>query len=260
MTRLYLDYDHVVPGRMEEDGSPPAEYIDSHKELVQERVEVILKHLGEIEGLLAKGWQGRYVIASRHGWCPSKSAWKVSFRPFVLGIAIPYVDIPTLLRLIRQDDKFWDLSVYKQGEQLLAAINGCKGVGKACNNDFVFDDRLLLPQRDDDAPLLSMELLVVGVCYTSRIESDAVRRRDSFRGDQSGRQASLQRWPSGKPSNAGPPIRVGLRTQPRDSIVNHSLGSSLTPPHGTCSHLEDTNAMGSTIRSSLWILLLALLS
>ncbi|MEW5314906.1 MAG: hypothetical protein WDW38_006367 [Sanguina aurantia] len=41
--------------------------------------------------------------------------------------------------------EFWDMSVYKATDQLLAAINGCKGIGK--------DYRMLKPQSPDDDPL-----------------------------------------------------------------------------------------------------------
>lgn len=66
------------------------------------------------------------VVATRHGFCPKHGLHKLSLRPFALGLQIPYTDIPMLSCLAGQQ-KFWDVSIYKPSEQLLATINCCKG-------------------------------------------------------------------------------------------------------------------------------------
>ncbi|MEW5315240.1 MAG: hypothetical protein WDW38_006686 [Sanguina aurantia] len=59
-------------------------------------------------------------------------------------MTIKLTDIPHVIRAMGQQE-FWDMSVYKATDQLLAAINGCKGIGK--------DYRMLKPQSPDDDPL-----------------------------------------------------------------------------------------------------------
>ena len=72
-----------------------------------------------------------YVLAQRHGFVDDGKRYKLSFRPFVLGVAILYHAIPDFLAVIGcpMDAALWDLSVYKASEQLLAAVNGRKSPG-----------------------------------------------------------------------------------------------------------------------------------
>ncbi|MEW5314996.1 MAG: hypothetical protein WDW38_006453 [Sanguina aurantia] len=92
----------------------------------------------------------RAVIASRHGWCENKKAWKISYRPFILGLRIRYAHIIHILRVTGQlcheeaRDGFWDTSVYKPSEQLLACINGVKSHA---------DPRVLMPGPGSPSPL-----------------------------------------------------------------------------------------------------------
>lgn len=68
-----------------------------------------------------------YRLATRHGFCAKRAMHKLSFRPFVSGVRIAYTGIPAVLDAAGQaDDGFWDMSVYKASEQLLAAVNGAK--------------------------------------------------------------------------------------------------------------------------------------
>ncbi|PNH01958.1 hypothetical protein TSOC_012183, partial [Tetrabaena socialis] len=117
VTKFYLDRDQLLD-------SKPTD------------AEVALA-LAEVHEKLAKllGGHLEYKIAQRHGFCPSKGRYKLSFRPF-----IRYTDIPAIVRACSDDD-FWDLSVYKGAEQLLACPNGRKGHG---------DDRILRMAREDD--------------------------------------------------------------------------------------------------------------
>jgi hypothetical protein len=86
-----------------------------------------------------------YKIATRHGKAPD-GRYKLSFRPFFYGVRIaPYSSIPALFDMawafsgmqsqmqtqMQTPAKdamaaFWDFSVYKAGDQLLAAVNGAK--------------------------------------------------------------------------------------------------------------------------------------
>lgn len=90
------------------------------------------------------------VIATRHGFCPKTGRWKQSYRPFIQGLTIRYTDIPKVIMAFGQQD-FWDMSVYKASEQLLATINCCKGQLSG-----VYDGRILVPQcgTDSQDPLL----------------------------------------------------------------------------------------------------------
>ena len=87
-----------------------------------------------------------YRLATRHGYCPTRQMHKLSFRPFPQGMRLRYTDIPKVLRVLDQDsDGFWDMSVYKPREQLLACVHGAKGSD---------DPRVLCPEHPDDDPLL----------------------------------------------------------------------------------------------------------
>jgi hypothetical protein len=87
-----------------------------------------------------------YSLATRHGYCPTRQMHKLSFRPFPQGMRLRYTDIPKVLRVLDQDsDGFWDMSVYKPREQLLACVHGAKGAD---------DPRVLCPEHPDDDPLL----------------------------------------------------------------------------------------------------------
>ncbi|PNH02955.1 hypothetical protein TSOC_011021 [Tetrabaena socialis] len=127
-TRLYLDYDEVLESPL------TPEILTDRKDKVIARLDALLGPFSEDKTIVY------YSIASRHGFSPRHGKFKVSFRPFVRGLSIPYTEIPLLLRSMQQDD-FWDMSVYKEGEQLLAAINGVK------DRD---DPRVLTKEHADD--------------------------------------------------------------------------------------------------------------
>ncbi|PNH03001.1 hypothetical protein TSOC_010984 [Tetrabaena socialis] len=127
-TRLYLDYDEVLESPL------TPEILKDRKDKVIARLDALLGPFSEDKTIVY------YSIASRHGFSPRHGKFKVSFRPFVRGLSIPYTEIPLLLRSMHQDD-FWDMSVYKEGEQLLAAINGVK------DRD---DPRVLTKEHADD--------------------------------------------------------------------------------------------------------------
>ncbi|PNH06378.1 hypothetical protein TSOC_007250 [Tetrabaena socialis] len=127
-TRLYLDYDEVLESPL------TPEILKDRKDKVIARLDALLGPFSEDKTIVY------YSIASRHGFSPRHGKFKVSFRPFVRGLSIPYTEIPLLLRSMHQDN-FWDMSVYKEGEQLLAAINGVK------DRD---DPRVLTKEHADD--------------------------------------------------------------------------------------------------------------
>eukprot|EP00873_Tetraselmis_striata_P027102 jgi/Tetstr1/447366/TSEL_034803.t1 len=139
-TRVYLDRDAYY------DGEPSADVVrevtSAEKRGVVERCDEIVRRLSDPRVDIG------YVIAARHGVVAAAAAagnrFKVSFRVFFSGFKVVYSAIPILLRFMGQDD-FWDMSPYKASEQLLGAINGCKGGG---------DRRVLAPEPEfADRPL-----------------------------------------------------------------------------------------------------------
>lgn len=135
--KLYLDRDVYVGA-----DPPTPELIEQHTLAVRSRVMALTAALGTETNDL---WS---VVATRHGWCPAHGQHKLSYRPFVQGMTIRYTDIPHVIRFMHQED-FWDMSVYKPSEQLLAAINGHKGrIGN------FLDERVLQPEDGYDDPLM----------------------------------------------------------------------------------------------------------
>lgn len=140
ITKIYLDYDHILPERAREAGPLTEDELALHRVPLEERLNHVQACLrssarAATASSLVRTWTDeqeesiRYVLAYRHGWCNTKGAWKVSFRPFFLGLRIQYEQIVHILSITNQSrphDSFWDLSVYKQSEQLLACINGIK--------------------------------------------------------------------------------------------------------------------------------------
>ncbi|PNH06468.1 putative helicase [Tetrabaena socialis] len=122
VTKFYLDRDQLL------DSKPTDTDIAMALAEVHEKLADLL------------GGHFPYKIAQRHGFCPSsKGRYKLSFRPYIHA-RVRYTDIPDIVRDIA-DDGFWDLSVYKGSEQLLACPNGRKGHG---------DNRILRMEREDD--------------------------------------------------------------------------------------------------------------
>ncbi|PNH02118.1 hypothetical protein TSOC_011935 [Tetrabaena socialis] len=135
--KLYLDRDVYIGV----DPPTPA--------LIAKHAQEVLDHLMVLKTTLETDQNNLwFVVATRHGWCPAHGEHKLSFRPFIQGMTIRYTDIPSVIRFLHQQD-FWDMSVYKPSEQLLAAINGNKGrIGG------VLDERMLTPEAGHDNPLL----------------------------------------------------------------------------------------------------------
>ncbi|MEW5314978.1 MAG: hypothetical protein WDW38_006436 [Sanguina aurantia] len=154
VTKIYLDYDFVLTGRAKDAGPLLESEIEPHMTDVVERLDHVCHMLdfgikdSMYKRMLEEGNKEdkaqlapepvpvRYAIATRHGWCAKHQAWKISVRPFFIGVRVPYDLIPEIMRVTGQllrlplalgQTQFWDLSVYKPGEQLLACINGSKG-------------------------------------------------------------------------------------------------------------------------------------
>lgn len=152
-TKFYLDYDEVID-IFDDDNID--KLVADRLAAVRSRVEVILdglRHLVSHGDLKQSRLQ--YAIAHRHGTPHSRltptpahgldshaqsKKFKVSFRPFIRGVRLPYTIIPEILTAYGQHT-FWDMSVYKQREQLLAAINGVKSPD---------DPRVLQKESPDD--------------------------------------------------------------------------------------------------------------
>lgn len=154
ITKIYFDFDHYLVGRPRDAPELTEEELKVHSDAVHARVSHIIHALRQSARAAAREAYGddgnaekeegdssecvgyessiRAVIATRHGWCRVKNAWKISYRPFILGLRIRYEQIPHILRVTDQlpvsstHPCFWDMSVYKPSEQLLASINGIK--------------------------------------------------------------------------------------------------------------------------------------
>jgi hypothetical protein len=139
LTKIYLDRDIYLGEEQPEDA-----LVRKHELEVRNNVDILM-------GMLqTDNVKPTYVLATRHGipnpyGKPGSKGrkYKLSFRPFVSGIRIRYTDIAAVIRYVGQED-FWDMSVYKPGEQLLATINGCKGKVQ----DGYFDARILRPEEE----------------------------------------------------------------------------------------------------------------
>ena len=95
------------------------------------------------------------AIATRHGVVGGK--FKLSFRVFVVGYAIKYVQMPALIKTFCPGVNF-DLSPYKAAEQLLAVVGGCKGkVGSRPD-----DRRVLTTLTHQDEPWAFLAQLLRG--------------------------------------------------------------------------------------------------
>ena len=120
-----------------------------------------------------------YVVAQRHGFCPKKKGYKMSFRTFVSGIAIHHADCEAFIAALDPQTGFWDMSVYKHTEQLMCAINGKKGGG---------DNRVLVPL--DPSHLDDERILQYVVQHTEpgwfRINIDDTEGADGDDGDAGG--------------------------------------------------------------------------
>lgn len=143
LTKLYLDRDEVFP-HLTDPGKPPSgEDVERHESDVRTHMDAL------VAGLRRPGGDElTYVVATRHGYSPKHKAHKLSSRPFVQGLYMKFHDIPRVIREFKQEG-FWDMTVYKPSEQLLAAINGAKG-----RMGSVEDWRVLTPQSDQPDPLL----------------------------------------------------------------------------------------------------------
>jgi hypothetical protein len=118
---------------------------------------------------------------------PSDGRWKLSLRPFVQGASVPYTNIPRVIDLLGQSD-FWDISVYKPGEQLLSAINGCKGLS---NKDGQKDRRILRPVNPEhgQGPALLMYVAQHLLPGWTQLPDPPPLEDDVVEGDQVGEEA-----------------------------------------------------------------------
>lgn len=164
-TKIYLDRD-VWMGTVE----PSKEEKAFHLNWVYLQLKIIMKRLHRGKD---SDFEGEYKIATRHGYCHKEKKWKLSFRPYILGFQMRYTEIPRLIEAVAQGD-FWDLSVYKESEQLICAINGHKSD---------IDKRQLVPT--DGAPLLDYIVQYVEKNWTIHSEIDheselPIRQQDTL--------------------------------------------------------------------------------
>ncbi|PNH08373.1 hypothetical protein TSOC_005112 [Tetrabaena socialis] len=174
-TRLYLDYDEVLETPL----TP---------EILKDRKEKVVAMLDALLGpFVAENTQVSYSIASRHGFSPRHGKFKVSFRPFVRGLSIPYTEIPRLLRSTQTSDlpsfqDFWDMSIYKDGEQLLAAINGIK------DRD---DPRVLTKEHADDPDAWYVAQILDDDALPFRMPVEESQRPESQRRESQRRESNV---------------------------------------------------------------------
>jgi P4 family phage/plasmid primase-like protien len=113
--RAFYDYDaklEVVPGDLDQAKT-------EHK-----------NDFARVVGKLHPG--AKVVYAQRHGWVQKagERKYKISYRAFVVDVVMQVSDIPLHARkvLSESDLQFLDLTVYKEKEQLLGVIYGCKDI------------------------------------------------------------------------------------------------------------------------------------
>jgi hypothetical protein len=137
ITKVYLDKDIYLDIEVGKD-APPDSVIKKYEKEVNDHVQTIIDML-ETDDIDID-----CVLATRHGPTQDPHKYKISFRPFLLGCEIRYTDIPALIQAAKQEE-YWDMTVYKASEQLLAAIHGCKG-----NTKGYFDARILEMEKGHD--------------------------------------------------------------------------------------------------------------
>lgn len=134
ITKVYLDKDiHIEPELVDFE-------LPKHNQAVRAKLDELLSFICN-ETKLVNGSIG-YNIATRHG--ATATAYKLSFRPYIYGVRIRYLDILKLLENVGQEE-YWDTSVYYHNS-LLAAINGKKEGAETL--------RVLVPENPTDEPLL----------------------------------------------------------------------------------------------------------
>jgi hypothetical protein len=85
VTKFYLDRDLYLDSAQE----PTPEEIAKAEAEVRDRVSAIAQALTTTDVKLT------YKIATRHGFSQTKKKWKLSFRPFLLGMKIRYTGSET---------------------------------------------------------------------------------------------------------------------------------------------------------------------
>jgi hypothetical protein len=137
------------------------------------------------------------TLATRHRWVSSRNSvplFKVSFRVFAQGLAIPYTDIPKLVRsriaekgglhLLKEktcngaaheaaslsQTLTWDMSPYKRNEQLLAAIN-CFKTPNVHSGERLVRHQMCLerPLRDFIVQAITGTEIMIEVPYTDNV-------------------------------------------------------------------------------------------
>lgn len=105
VTKLYLDRD------VDFDHEPTHEEEEKERKLVMEKLKMVSRTVHALCNHSPDLSLTYIVMATRHGYNTDKNMWKLSFRPFIVRLAIDdYTKIPTLLKHIGQDD-FWDMSL-----------------------------------------------------------------------------------------------------------------------------------------------------
>ena len=133
--KIYLDREEYL------DAQPNNDVVVSATELLHSNVKHIIN---QIKISLKQEYNTdehnlSYVVATRHGFCSNKQKYKLSFRPYILGIRIHHSDIPFLIEGCGLSDYF-DTVPYGKN-QLLACINGRKDTN---------DNRILRADRENE--------------------------------------------------------------------------------------------------------------
>lgn len=136
--RLYGDLDVRWPREIREED-------------VRSKTHEVRRELDRIRDTLADGAPAgaspvTYRLATRHGFNPSKGAWKMSFRPYFSGVRMRSSVARELWAKLGTLD--WDLAPFGRN-RLLGMVNCAKGWS---GQDY--DGRVLAPERPDDDPML----------------------------------------------------------------------------------------------------------
>jgi thiol-disulfide isomerase/thioredoxin len=153
----------------------------------------------------------RVLYAQRHGWVEKdgEKKYKISYRAFVCDAVMVLTDIPVHARHVlgKEDLEYLDLSVYKEKQQLLGVIYGCKDI------DVIKRYLVPLDENEDPCEYLAQHVGKDAKEVTVTAEMKRTRERKNG-GAKSGEKTS------GKPSET-----AGKRTLTREDC-SEALGEA----------------------------------
>lgn len=138
-TKPYFDRDLDVG-----DAVPDAAVIDDEYRVFRERIEQVMGGQDGFSG------ERHVVFGERHGYCAKKQQHKLSFRAWILGYKVRYTEMPGWIKS-KGCEEYFDISVYKPSEQLMALPLCVKGKGRDAKTGRNWYDSRVLTVRGMEA-------------------------------------------------------------------------------------------------------------